>query len=68
MIKNFGLDIEPIYEDARPGDAMFAHADVSKAKEILNFRASQDLKTELKNMFTWIINSVRWNYSQVVIF
>lgn len=52
MIKNFGLDIEPIYEDARPGDAMFAHADVSKAKEILNFTASQDLKTELKNMFT----------------
>ena len=52
MINNFGLDIDPIYEDARPGDAMFAHADVSKASEILNFRTSKDLETELKNMFT----------------
>ena len=52
MINNFGLDIEPIYEDPRPADPMFAHADVSKAKEILNFRASKDLQVELKNVFT----------------
>ncbi|HEU5172554.1 MAG TPA: GDP-mannose 4,6-dehydratase, partial [Nitrososphaeraceae archaeon] len=52
MINNFGLDIEPIYEDTRPADPMIAYADVSKAKEILNFRASKDLAVELKNMFT----------------
>ena len=52
MIKNFGLDIEPIYEEPRPGDAMFAQAEISKAKEILNFRTSRDLEIELKNIFT----------------
>jgi len=52
MIKNFGLDIEPIYETPRPGDAMFAQAEISKAKEILNFRTSRDLEIELKNIFT----------------
>ena len=52
MIKNFGLDIEPIYEEPRPGDAMFAQAEISKAKEILNFRASRDIEIELKNIFT----------------
>ena len=52
MIKNFGLDIMPIYEDARQADPMVVYADVSKANEILNFRASKDLGVELKNMFT----------------
>jgi nucleoside-diphosphate-sugar epimerase len=36
----FGTDIDPIYDDPRPGDIRHSHADVSKAEELLGYEPS----------------------------
>ncbi|MFN1127236.1 GDP-mannose 4,6-dehydratase, partial [Halobacterium salinarum] len=30
-------DIDPIYDDPRPGDVRHSHADISKARELLSY-------------------------------
>jgi nucleoside-diphosphate-sugar epimerase len=32
-----GTDIDPVYDDPRPGDVRHSHADISKAKELLSY-------------------------------
>jgi len=48
-----GTDIEPLYLDERPGDVKHSAADVTRAREILNFDPPVDLKTGLEQTIEW---------------
>ncbi len=48
-----GKDVVPIYEEERAGDIKHSQADVSKAKEWLNFRPSVSFAEGLKRTVEW---------------
>lgn len=43
-----GTDLEPIYEDPRPGDVRHSHADVSKARELLGYEPTVEFEEGLR--------------------
>jgi len=45
--------MDPQYESARPGDVRLSYADVDKAKRVLQFTASTDFETGLRNTLQW---------------
>jgi UDP-glucose 4-epimerase len=56
MIGISELDLEPIYEPERKADIKFARADVTKSKNILTFKASGSLESELELMIKHVIS------------
>ena len=49
----FKSDIEPIFEPEKIGDIKYSFADVSKAKEHLDFEAETSIETGLKKTIEW---------------
>jgi len=45
--------IKPVYEDARPGDVHFLHADTSLAKQLMNFKAEISFDDGLNKYLNW---------------
>ncbi|MDB2265759.1 SDR family oxidoreductase [Halorubrum ezzemoulense] len=43
-----GRDINPIYDDPRPGDIRHSHADISKAEDLLGYDPSVDFEAGLE--------------------
>lgn len=43
-----GMDIDPIYDDPRPGDIRHSHADISKAKDLLGYDPSVNFEAGLE--------------------
>ena len=41
-------DLDPIYDDPRPGDVRHSHADISKANELLGYEPNIDFSTGLE--------------------
>ena len=50
MIEISGRQLEPEYQDPRPGDAKMSVADISKASKLLDWRPSIVLKDGLQNL------------------
>ena len=50
MIEISGRQLEPEYQDPRPGDAKMSVADISKASKLLDWRPSTVLKDGLQNL------------------
>lgn len=48
-----GLEIKPEYAEARPGDIKHSLADISRAEELLGYRAEVDFKEGLKRTVEW---------------
>ncbi len=46
-------DLEITYTDPRPGDITHSYADISKAKEMLNFSPQYDQEEGLRDYFKW---------------
>ncbi|MDL0138581.1 GDP-mannose 4,6-dehydratase [Halobacterium salinarum] len=44
---HLGTDLDPIYDDPRPGDVRHSHADISKAREHLDYEPTVDFATGL---------------------
>ena len=40
--EHLGTDIEPVYDDPRPGDVRHSHADISKARDLLGYTVETD--------------------------
>jgi UDP-glucose 4-epimerase len=53
MTRIFGLELQPIYQNAKKGDVMDSYADTTKSKKILKFIAHKDFDEGLRE----IINS-----------
>lgn len=43
-----GTDIEPIYDDPRPGDVRHSHADISKARELIGYEPTVGFREGLE--------------------
>jgi nucleoside-diphosphate-sugar epimerase len=43
-----GTDIDPIYDDPRPGDVCHSHADISKAEQLLDYDPEVGFKEGLE--------------------
>jgi len=50
-------DITPIHTDPRPGDIRHSLADIEKAKKMLGYTPTMDLKTGLKATVDYFVNS-----------
>ncbi|MDL0137742.1 GDP-mannose 4,6-dehydratase [Halobacterium salinarum] len=44
---HLGTDLDPVYDDPRPGDVRHSHADISKAREHLDYEPTVDFATGL---------------------
>jgi nucleoside-diphosphate-sugar epimerase len=49
-----GADIEPIYEEARPGEVRHSQADVSRAEAELGFRPAVSIEEGLRRTVEWL--------------
>lgn len=47
-----GTDLQPIYDDPRPGDVRHSQASISKAESMLGYSPSVDLKSGLRELAT----------------
>lgn len=48
-----GTDLEPIYDDPRPGDVRHSLADISKARELIGYEPAVDFKEGIKQTVEW---------------
>ena len=46
-----GADVEPVHADARPGDLRRSMADISRAREVLGYEPSVDIREGLERTF-----------------
>jgi UDP-N-acetylglucosamine 4-epimerase len=46
-------DVPPIHDDFRPGDVRHSQADISKASRLLGYRATQDVRSGLREALPW---------------
>lgn len=53
LCKALDKDIEPIFGVDRPGDIKHSNADISKAKELLNYNPEYDFAKGLKEAIEW---------------
>ncbi len=53
------LDLEPRHQKPREGDVRRHHADISKAREILNFKPRIHIDEGIVKFVTWYINNMR---------
>jgi UDP-glucose 4-epimerase len=51
-----GIDVEPIYDDPRPGDVRHSHADIEMAKKLLGYSVEIDFMEGLKKTVDWYRN------------
>jgi len=54
ILENLNSDLQPKYYGPRPGDVLRHYADISKAKQILNFQPKVDIKTGIKLYLDWL--------------
>ena len=50
-------DLKPIYTNPRPGDIKHSYADITKAKNLLQYKPKVPLKNGLTKLVDWYINS-----------
>ena len=55
IIDLFGKNFKPIYKEKREGDIKDSYADISKAKNLLNFEPKIDLREGLKEIISDVI-------------
>ncbi|MDL0121718.1 SDR family oxidoreductase [Halobacterium salinarum] len=58
-------DLEIVYDDAREGDAEHTHADISKARESLNYQPSVSIKEGARRFVDWYQQNQDWYDSLV---
>jgi len=51
--KKLNSDIQPVYESPRPGDIKHSFADISKAREILNYEPLVSFEKGLEKTISW---------------
>ena len=49
-----GTRIEPLYSEARPGDVKHSLADITRARELLNYEVGVDFREGLKKTVEWL--------------
>jgi UDP-glucose 4-epimerase len=60
VIEETGADVEPIYEAAKEGDARHTHADVTKARDLLGYEPSTDIREGVSRFIRWYQANRDW--------
>ena len=55
---NLSKNVRPVYREARAGDVRHSQADISKAKEFLNYDPSHNLHSGILEAVSWYKNSL----------
>lgn len=61
MIKIAGLDLEPVFHEAKEGDILHSHADTTKSAEVLHFIANEKLHAALERVMKPMLFRTRNN-------
>jgi UDP-N-acetylglucosamine 4-epimerase len=51
--------MQPQYRDLRPGDVRHSQADISKAKRLLGYQPTHDLRSGLEEALAWYVREFR---------
>lgn len=60
VIAETGADVELVYDAAKDGDARHTHSDVSKARELLCYEASVDIREGVCSFIEWYQENQEW--------
>jgi UDP-glucose 4-epimerase len=60
VVAETGADVEPVYEDAKAADARHTHADVSKARELIGYDPSTDVREGVGRFVDWYRDNREW--------
>jgi UDP-glucose 4-epimerase len=55
---SMGLDVQPEYADPRPGDVPASLADISRARELLDYRPETDFAAGIERTIEWVASTV----------
>ncbi|RQH01949.1 SDR family oxidoreductase [Natrarchaeobius oligotrophus] len=53
-------DVEPVHEDARAADARHTHADVSKARELIGYEPTTEIRAGVSRFVDWYRDNREW--------
>ena len=51
-------DFEPVYRDFRPGDVLHSHADITKARHLLNYEPADRIGEGLDKALSWYVENL----------
>ncbi|MFB6362110.1 MAG: GDP-mannose 4,6-dehydratase [Halobacteriales archaeon] len=60
IIEETGADVDPVFDSAKAGDARHTHADVSKARELLGYDPSVDIREGVSRFIDWYQENRDW--------
>jgi UDP-glucose 4-epimerase len=60
VIAEVGADVEPVYEDGKEADARHTHADISKARSLLGYEPSTDIRGGVTAFVDWYRDNREW--------
>lgn len=58
MTELLNVDIKPIFGPTRAGDVKHSNADISKARDLLNYDPSVDFEEGLKKTMSWYVKEL----------
>lgn len=59
LLNHVSYELDPVFQDFRPGDVRHSQADISKAMKMLGYSPSFKLSDGIKNAMPWYINNLR---------
>ena len=60
VIAETGADVELVYDDAREADARHTHADVSKARDLIDYEPSTSIREGVSRFVDWYRENREW--------
>ncbi|WP_254768936.1 SDR family oxidoreductase [Salinilacihabitans rarus] len=60
VVAETGADVTPVYEDARQADARHTHADVSKARDLLDYEPTTGIREGVARFVDWYRANRDW--------
>ncbi len=66
VISEVGVDVEPRYDDKKAAEARHTHADVSKAREFIEYDPSTDIREGVGMFVDWYQQNRKW-YEPLVV-
>lgn len=66
VIAETGADADPVYTEPKEGDARHTHADVTKARELLDYEPSTEIRDGVSQFVDWYRENRKW-YEPLVV-
>jgi len=60
VVAETGADVDIVHEDAKDADSRHTHADVSKARELIDYEPSRDIREGVSRFIDWYEANRNW--------